>query len=202
MLVAIDLPDDLVVARGGLEIRDGRPDCPRGATLMDRIQMPIDSCAGRYLGTCRIEPQSGISQQVVLASENAVRPAGRLADAVWKRREDGVDEGPPQCGACHKSPRRVDQVPRQLAMGRLPVAAGERRARSLEARQPRESRRQVFAFPRRCADSRRDAVDRRTSVGLETPADLGRVHPRKTHQATPDHGPGVQEARAPDLFFR
>ena len=45
VLMPIELPDDLVVAAHGIEVRDRRPECAWRASIVDRVEVPVNRCA-------------------------------------------------------------------------------------------------------------------------------------------------------------
>ena len=70
----IELPDDLVIAARRVEVRNGRPEQPRRATAMDRVEVPV------WRWTIdRIEAQRAVAQQVVFSSDDAVGARGAVA---------------------------------------------------------------------------------------------------------------------------
>src|SRR5688572_24070411 len=75
VLMAVQLPNDLVVADLGTEERHVGVEDARCPAVMDRIRMPIDpSVAG--------EAYVVVAKQIVSALEQAVRPRGSVAACV------------------------------------------------------------------------------------------------------------------------
>jgi hypothetical protein len=79
-----ELPDDLVVADGGIQVRHVRPERGRRTAVVDRVEMPIDVVAGLR------ESQSFIAQEVVPSGEDLV--------------------GARACRGCRARPADVDRV--------------------------------------------------------------------------------------------
>ena len=80
-----ELPDDLVVADGGIQVRHIRPERDRRTPVVNGVEMPIDVVAGLR------EIQSLIAEEVVPSGEDLVGAGGcrgrrvRPADVDWVR---------------------------------------------------------------------------------------------------------------------
>ena len=61
--MAVQLPDDLVVAAGGIEIGDVGPEQERRAAIVNRIVMPVDDRA-------RAKREIAIAEQIVAAGDD------------------------------------------------------------------------------------------------------------------------------------
>jgi len=97
MLMAVQLPDDFVIAVLEIEIWDVRPEDGGGPAVVDRIEMPIDvpSRAG--------ESQILVTEHVVAAGENAVGAPRRVVGGVRPARENIRRERfPPTQGRAQK----------------------------------------------------------------------------------------------------
>ena len=79
VLVPVQLPDDLVVAAGRIQVRDAGPEAQRRAPVVDRVARPVDPLVRA------VEAQAGIAEQVELAAEQAVGAGGGLGAGPARR---------------------------------------------------------------------------------------------------------------------
>ena len=188
--MAVQLPDDLVIAAGRIEIRHLAPEQRRRDAVVDRIAMPVDrgrrraddsgavegASAGASGGDGR-ESQIAIAEQVQAPVRDGVGAPDGIGRGVGKA---GADR--PRDRLAHRRLDRPAARPRREMAGeggvRVIDASGRQvRDRAGQLRGPRHDRcRQVVAPPRRRAcpvrQPRRLAPDR----AGEAVADFGRRH--------------------------
>jgi hypothetical protein len=86
VLVAIELPDDLVIAMGWIEVGDGRPEGIRHAATVHGIPVPVNGCARSR------EAKTAITEQIVDAVDDAIGARRGLAPGIRKVRGDPANQ--------------------------------------------------------------------------------------------------------------
>ena len=141
MLVAVQLPDDLVITDAGIKIRDRRPESPRRAAIVDGIEVPVDPLARahRHVVVAEQPPpaiQQGVSERASLRCSIRELLADRLRDVLASTRIERKPSG------------SLTEMPSQRFPGRAPVPRTECRIRRDDGGEgAREARPQPFSIP-------------------------------------------------------
>ena len=106
MLMAIQLPDDLVIAARRIEVLDRGPKRVRHALPVDRVEMPVNAPGAPFR---RTEFQAAIAKQIVSAAEDAVGPGCCVIGCVRKIIPDAVGELSSDAWREQKTLRRVSK---------------------------------------------------------------------------------------------
>ena len=168
MLVPIQLPNDLVIAVTRIQEVDRRPEGIRRLRIVHRIVLPA------------VEVEAAVAEQIVLATNDPVRPRGSAALAVRKLALDRRDEIVAERRADQKARLPHGEMPRKQLVCARKVAGARRLPCRLELGARREDSRERPAIPSRCPDRKRGAIDRQAYGGGGAPRELARVHLRKT----------------------
>ena len=119
VLMAVLFPDDLVIAKARVEIRNRRPELTRRSATMDWIEMPVDLPRGRSRYVL-------IAEELAFPLQQTIAEAARFVGRTGKLLQDGFRSPLP--------PSRIDReqslpcrkmLAQQLA-GTTPVAIAER----------------------------------------------------------------------------
>ena len=193
MLMTIQLPDDLVVAAGCIQVIDRRPEASRRPALMDRVDVPVGQrMRSRIRGLRPLKPQSGVAKQIVFAGQNAVRACRRLAGRGREPLQHRRDE-PASGRRMQREPlRSAEKVPRQGAVRVEPLFAIQGAADVIKAVAGRKAGTERAPVPARRLQSGRDTIARASQRGRGPAAKLDAIHPDQPGQCRcPAHGHGA-----------
>ena len=171
VLVPVDLPDHLVVARLRRQVRDRRPVTGRSLAIVNRILVPRRRSA---------EPEVAIAEEIVASREHAVGPAGGVRRGVGKAPRDSRRQ-------------RIERTRIERESRRRGSRNGDASVRCADAQSPSRSERcacessglpapgassdaRVATPPARRRDGRADASGGLAQLAREAEAQLLAVH--------------------------
>ena len=182
VLMPIQFPDDLVIAARGIEKRDGRPESPRRAAVVDGIELPV---RGLAVGG---ESEASIPEQIVGAGEQTIGASGGMAAAVRELRGNLLAQRPSERRADHEARRPAGETRAEGAVRIAPLLARERVAGGSQIRIRGEHRKKAAPIPPRSGKPRLEAVDDDVADGGAAMGELGQRHASEARERRAAHG--------------
>ena len=196
VLMAIQFPDDLVIAARRIEVRHARPERVRRAAVVDRIERPV-----RQGGTAwsePAEPKPTIAEQVVFAGEDAVGAQRRVTSGAGKLVMDARGQCVLRVRADRKASRSSPEVAHKGDMRGVPPLRRKVFGHCGQFSRRHEPREQVLTRPARGNHAVTPAIDERPGGCRATPAELAGVHPRQLRERAANHDARCRAAASSD----
>ena len=118
MLVAVQLPDNLVIAEPGIQIGNRRPESSWRAAIMDGVEMPVDLFA-------RADEHVLVAEQSPAAVKEGVSERASLRGSIWELLVNRVRDGLASMWIERKPTRSLAEMPSKRFPGRAPVPRTE-----------------------------------------------------------------------------